>query len=1596
MPQQKNPAGSSSRAHQSPEKVPRTEATLPAVAIPADSTGQVVVYETSEDETMSVDVQAALVQLHEERERLAIERVRVMEAKLRLARAKEKSSSSDAVNTSRSRSDRDISSHALVPSIPNLVQLNPASQSEPLPVSDLPSCGGADGNALSNNGPSAIHAPGSSSEDKLSLSSLLGDIAWEDLKAGSTNEIGGTNDVNPSSPGTNPPVPDLPVAPDLPVLVGTTDTKDGPEGGNDSGATVDYAAQDDLSSDLAAAAASAAACAPTSTIGSTHEQHENAQAQGMNTDANVGSHGTQFFHIGLDSSREASPAPQIPHAPAPVLPFATSYPYGRALTPPAQGPRAPSADERQGPNNEATHPATVADPARADGTEMKAQLQQAEAGFANRLQEQYGGEVMALRLQMQQQEGTILAQHQHHETVVQEAQAAVNAQTAAAQRGAELQAQAIAYQQAEATMRARLLAEMTAMQQRMENAEAAFARNALAMQQQALELSTSQAAAEHFESQAIASERGILTLQEKAQEQQAVLLNASHQLQGDAEREQAAAQAQSQEIIGLRAAAELEVQRTRDAAHRHVQAVKQEAHAELEQQARQSRQKAESLEKEAHDNDARLREELKRVQDEAQRSVGQQQQHSSSADAHRMHEIATLQRQLGESTKRADDEANVAHNLVTRSRTLGEDLKASERKRSQSSARAERMEALIEEQGLEHKRRVEQLESSLKKLTEKLDATTTTRSVTSPAPATANTYPKNVHTLPLATSNSALAHAPTATRTARPVRSRSPSCTLTVTETRTTTDSAPQEATGTAAPARRAGGPGKRLGAGRPGREGDEDGDGNSDDGGGMGRFMHDGEAGGSKPKKEEKVRQVRVKEEVEEVEWDWWEGGHGHEDEDEDVDKVPKLADDDPDPTPPDSSSNEEEEDEDDDHGHDKGKEVSALLRIEKALKGAVGTATNKDDKAIDVLKLPDLPAPPAFRHWDQQVRVRVATLSQKRPDELYEWMLDVCYNSFNQLADTGRFKQADMKLSAALRDLIAKAGGSWVSDLFNIEEEQNHTLRKPVRGRQILHMIRQRYTHEAQMGALHTYEDILAVKAHGMTLEQFKSKWDYVLSGQVTKPAMGFLHQKLAGELRTYEQLKYDYAVYDRADVGSPDKSYHFLYQAMSRVVLRTRKAKTRDEQAKSIQTNKDIPTCPSIGKGKGKREGEEGIGKGKGKENGKSKGKGKGGNDKKSPPVGCPEGACYTYWNTRACPKGKDCQYQHVGNPNVPKPTAPAPKPKPQPKQPKATAPAPKKAACKFHAQGKCTAGKDCQWSHSAAPKQGGGEQATAPAPEPKAKTKPKKKKNAAAAAVEGEPATACVPATIAIPISCTPVKPACPVAGGAAPPGYWIVDTGSGNHLISADKLKSGWKRYLHKTDVDHFLATANGNITVNKAVGVASKALSKIIEALLLENSPSVLSVGKLVEHHGFSFIWTSKQPPLLIDPDGMGIELEVRDLVPYLSEIACTKRRVMTPALPFTAGKSSSSTGSNNEQPDATPRPPPGLEHLEVGDGCGGAPVAPDVGAELISDEPAKDDKEGKEEGAKKKYLPDPDSTEHLFTHFPAHPDCEACQRGKQ
>ena len=91
------------------------------------------------------------------------------------------------------------------------------------------------------------------------------------------------------------------------------------------------------------------------------------------------------------------------------------------------------------------------------------------------------------------------------------------------------------------------------------------------------------------------------------------------------------------------------------------------------------------------------------------------------------------------------------------------------------------MEALIREQGLEHQRRVEHLESSLKQLTQKLGANGLARTIgTSHASAIASTGKSNVHTLQSVSDSTPLPTPFGVAQSYRPI-SRSPTATMTVT-----------------------------------------------------------------------------------------------------------------------------------------------------------------------------------------------------------------------------------------------------------------------------------------------------------------------------------------------------------------------------------------------------------------------------------------------------------------------------------------------------------------------------------------------------------------------------------------------------------------------------------------------------------------------------------------------------------------------------------------------------------------------------------------------------------------------------------------------
>ena len=93
------------------------------------------------------------------------------------------------------------------------------------------------------------------------------------------------------------------------------------------------------------------------------------------------------------------------------------------------------------------------------------------------------------------------------------------------------------------------------------------------------------------------------------------------------------------------------------------------------------------------------------------------------------------------------------------------------------------------------------------------------------------------------------------------------------------------------------------------------------------------------------------------------------------------------------------------------------------------------------------------------------------------------------------------------------------------------------------------------------------------------------------------------------------------------------------------------------------------------------------------------------------------------------------------------------------------------------------------------------------------------------------------------------PAC----GSTSKRWWpfrlLMDTGSGDHLASKGTTPSAILRCASKTDSPLLLTTANGLIDADTQVPFYVQRLDIDLAALLLDSTPEVLSVGRLVEEH---------------------------------------------------------------------------------------------------------------------------------------------------
>ena len=111
--------------------------------------------------------------------------------------------------------------------------------------------------------------------------------------------------------------------------------------------------------------------------------------------------------------------------------------------------------------------------------------------------------------------------------------------------------------------------------------------------------------------------------------------------------------------------------------------------------------------------------------------------------------------------------------------------------------------------------------------------------------------------------------------------------------------------------------------------------------------------------------------------------------------------------------------------------------------------------------------------------------------------------------------------------------------------------------------------------------------------------------------------------------------------------------------------------------------------------------------------------------------------------------------------------------------------------------------------------------------------------------------------------------------------WLADTGCGHGLVSKTDVYAV-KRFLEKAPQVVTFQTVNGPPIGGQVCPLRFDELRAEIEPYVLNNSPSVLSIGIRCMEKKYTFIWPPGENPYFITPDDQIIQCEVHDHVPYI------------------------------------------------------------------------------------------------------------------
>ena len=135
--------------------------------------------------------------------------------------------------------------------------------------------------------------------------------------------------------------------------------------------------------------------------------------------------------------------------------------------------------------------------------------------------------------------------------------------------------------------------------------------------------------------------------------------------------------------------------------------------------------------------------------------------------------------------------------------------------------------------------------------------------------------------------------------------------------------------------------------------------------------------------------------------------------------------------------------------------------------------------------------------------------------------------------------------------------------------------------------------------------------------------------------------------------------------------------------------------------------------------------------------------------------------------------------------------------------------------------------------------------------------------------------------------------------------FVVDSGASMHMISKKDLSNAEMDSLTKSCSPTIVITANGEVQTHEEAIVYVKELEKFLTMKVLDNTPAVLSLGKLCDANGYSYEWINGQKPHFIK-DGIRIICNTENFVPIVvpSLSSSSSGSSSTSRTPFETGKS--------------------------------------------------------------------------------------------